>query len=374
MHHHLLRDGTGYGVTDGRNRSLLDATQTGWTPVAKRPTIADVAREAGVSIATVDRVLNRRLPVKEATVLRVVSSAEAIGFHAAGLLKQRISEVPARTFGFLLQKRDDEFYQALARELANATKAARSIRGKPIIEFIDDMAPVTIAARLREVGKRADALAIVAVDHPHVTAAVDELAGQGVPTFTLLTDLTAPSRAGYVGLDSRKCGRTAAWTISRLARAPGKVAVLVGTHRYLNQEIAEISFRTYFREHAAEFQLLETVADQEEDRLAYASIRELLAAHPDLVGIYLAGGGMKGMIAALREHRGTKHVIAVCNELLPDMRAALIDGVIDLVLGTPLAQLAARTIEAMADAANGKQVEGMRQLQLQPELFISENL
>jgi len=341
--------------------------------VAKRPTIADIAREAGVSIATVDRVLNRRLPVKEATVLRVVSSAEAIGFHAAGLLKQRMTEAPPRTFGFILQKRGDEFYQALARELATATKAARSIRGKPIVEFIDDLAPATIAERLKEVGKRADALAVVAVDHPHVTEAIDHLAGQGVPTFTLLTDVTAPLRAGYIGLDSRKCGRTAAWTISRLARVPGQVAVLVGTHRYLGQETSEISFRSYFRQHAPAFQLLETVVDQEEDRLAYDSIRALLINHPRLVGIYLAGGGMKGMIAALREHRGD-HVIAVCNELLPDMRAALIDGVIDLVLGTPLSLLAARTVEAMADAANGKLTEGMRQVQLQPELFISENL
>ena len=342
--------------------------------MAKRPTIADIAREAGVSIATVDRVLNRRLPVREATALRVVSSAEAIGFHAAGLLKQRIAEMPARTFGFILQKRNDEFYQALARELGNATRSARFIRGKPIIEFIDDLAPGTIAERLREVGKRAHAVAIVAVDHPYVTSAIDELSTAGVPTFTLLTDLTAPSRAGYIGLDSRKCGRTAAWTISRLARAPGKVAVLVGTHRYLGQETAEISFRTYFREHAAGFQLLETIVDQEEDRLAYASIRELLSAHPDLVGIYLAGGGMKGMIAALRERPESEHVVAVCNELLPDMRAALIDGVIDLVLGTPLPLLAARTVEVMARAAGKGLAEGLQQIQLQPEVFISENI
>jgi LacI family transcriptional regulator len=342
--------------------------------VAKRPTIADIAKEAGVSIATVDRVLNRRLPVTEATVLRVVSSAEAIGFHAAGLLKQRIAEVQPRTFGFLLQKRNDEFYQALARELAHATKTARFIRGKPVVEFIDDLAPATIAARLREVGKRADALAIVAVDHPHVTQAIDELAAQGVPTFTLLTDLTAPARAGYIGLDSRKCGRTAAWTIARLARTPGKVAVLVGTHRYLNQETSEISFRSYFREHAQGFTLLETVVDHEDDTFAYDSIREILGTHPDLVGIYLAGGGMKGMIAALREHQGADHIIAVCNELLPDIRTALIDGIIDLVLGTPLPELARRAVEAMADAANGKLTESMRQVQLQPELFISENL
>ena len=35
--------------------------------MARRPTIEDVAREAGVSVATVDRVLNNRARVREET-------------------------------------------------------------------------------------------------------------------------------------------------------------------------------------------------------------------------------------------------------------------------------------------------------------------
>ena len=90
--------------------------------MVKRPTITDLARQAGVSVATVDRVLNRRLPVREDTALRVVSAAEAIGYHATGLLKRRMTEVPRRTLGFLLQKRHDSFYQSFGAELVKATK------------------------------------------------------------------------------------------------------------------------------------------------------------------------------------------------------------------------------------------------------------
>ncbi|TIU74187.1 MAG: LacI family DNA-binding transcriptional regulator, partial [Mesorhizobium sp.] len=39
--------------------------------MAKRPTITDLARTSGVSVATVDRVLNNRLPVREETARRV---------------------------------------------------------------------------------------------------------------------------------------------------------------------------------------------------------------------------------------------------------------------------------------------------------------
>ena len=47
--------------------------------MAKRPTITDLARISGVSVATVDRVLNSRLPVREETARRVY---DAVG-HAS---------------------------------------------------------------------------------------------------------------------------------------------------------------------------------------------------------------------------------------------------------------------------------------------------
>src|SRR4051812_28546724 len=96
--------------------------------MGRRPTIADLAQVSGVSIATVDRVLNRRLPVREDTAQRVVAAAESIGYHATGLLKQRLVQAPQRTFGFLLQKRNDDFYRALAAELTAATTAASFVR------------------------------------------------------------------------------------------------------------------------------------------------------------------------------------------------------------------------------------------------------
>ena len=105
--------------------------------MVKRPTITDLARQAGVSVATVDRVLNRRLPVRDDTAQRVVAAAEVIGYHATGLLKRRMSEVPQRSFGFLLQKRNDVFYQALGAELAQAAKSAIQVQAKAVVEYVD---------------------------------------------------------------------------------------------------------------------------------------------------------------------------------------------------------------------------------------------
>jgi LacI family transcriptional regulator len=342
--------------------------------MVKRPTIANLAKAAGVSVATVDRVLNRRLPVREDTAARVVEAAEAIGYHATGLLKRRLAEVPIRRFGFLLQKRHDAFYRALSEELVRATKAATFIQGRPVLEFMDELVPSYIAGRIRDVGAKADALAVVAVDHPLVNEAVEEVSAKGKPVFTLLSDITAPSRACYLAVDSRKAGRTAAWLISRTAKQPGKVGILVGSHRYLSQELAEISFRSYMREHAPEFRLLEPIINLDDERIAYEAVINMVASNPDLVGIYDSGGGQDGLIRALREENAGGRVVAVCNELTTTTRAALIDGVVDMVLATPITAMAARTIELMAQASASRVHESLPPVLFPADIYISENI
>jgi LacI family transcriptional regulator len=342
--------------------------------MGKRPTVSDLAAAAGVSVATVDRVLNQRHPVREGTADRVLRAAEAIGFHATALLKQRLRfEAPQRTLGFLLQKRD-AFYQRLADDLVAATRDLASLRGRAIVEFVHELSPATIAERLRLLGEKADAVALVSVDHPHVAQAIEALRARGVPTLAMLSDLTAESRAGFVGRDNRKEGRTAAWMIARTARRAGKVGIIVGSHRYLCQETAEISFRSYFREHAAAFHVLEPLTNLEDARIAQAATLGLFAANADLVGLYICGGGMEGVVAAAREQANHEPVAIVCNELTAKTRAGLIDGVLTAVIATPTALLASRTAEAMAQALAAPADGPPRQILVPFDLYVPTNI
>ncbi len=313
---------------------------------SSRPTIADLAAASGVSVATVDRVLNRRLPVREATAQRVLEAAESLGYHAAPLLRSRVEE--RRTSlraGFLLQKETSAFYQNFAAELI---RAARAQAGQtPRIEYVGDLDPQPITERMRAMAPTVDALAVVSVDHPHVSEEIRLLRARGLPTFTLLSDLSAPDRAGYVGLDPRKAGRTAAWAITRMARGPGTVAIFVGSHRYFDHDTREISLRSYLREHAPDFTLLEPLVDLEQPAVAYEVALTLFRRHRDLVGIYSTGLGTDGIIQALRETGDARSLVFVCNELTSVTRTGLIDGIVDMVIGTPIRPIADRVVEAM---------------------------
>ena len=128
------------------------------------------------------------------------------------------------------------------------------------------------------------------------------------------------------------------------------------------------------RENAPQFQLLEPLVNLDDPRIAYEAVEDMISSNADLVGIYMAGGGREGLIRALRDENVGGRIIAVCNELIPLTRSALIDGTIDLVLGTPIAALSSHAVAAMAQAAGSDRNDGRTVIQLPADVFISENI
>lgn len=343
--------------------------------MARRPTIVDVAKEAGVSPATVDRVLNDRERVREDTARRVYEAAARIGYHAAPLIAQRLlPEVPEMRFGFVLHKERQAFYQSLSGEIEAAVRGAQAIRGRAVIEFSASQAPSEFAALIRGMRGRVDAVAASAVTHPEVTDAVSELREAGVPCFALLNDFAQGIRQNYLGLNNMKVGRIAASMIALAAPRPGKVGVFVGGYRWHGHELRETGFRSYFREYAPQFSVLDTLVNLETRQLTYEATLDLLERHPDLRGVYCAGGGMEGAIAALREVRQPGDVSLVVNEITPESRAALIDRYVTMVIATPISVMCRDLVAMMSEAVRNGITDVVGQHFLRPELILPESV
>ena len=325
------------------------------TPMAKRPTIKDVASEAGLSVATVNRVIAGSGNVREDTGRAVAEAAHKIGYHAVGLIEQRLlPNLPRIKLGFLLQKEKQEFYQNLSKELTHAAATFTEANCDITIEYCHSQAPSDVAKQLLSLGQRVHVLGAVAINHPAITAAVVELKAKGVETFALMTDYAQGERLGYIGLNNLKVGRGAASMLSVAARRPGKIAIFVGGHRWHGHELRETGFRAFFREHTA-FQVLDTLVNLETRQLTREATLDLLERHPEVVGIYVAGGGMEGAIAALREARSPGEVALVVNEPTHDSLMALIDGYVTLINETPLTQLSDHLIQLMFEATTKKE-------------------
>jgi LacI family transcriptional regulator, galactose operon repressor len=340
-----------------------------------RPTIADLAEAAGVGLSTVDRVINGRAPVRRATAERVLRAADEIGFYASGAIRQRLrADKPEHTFGFLLLQENRPLYQVLAQALTTATEGSPLIRGRARIEFFDDLSPDSVAQRIARLARLVDAIGVVAADHPHVAEAIDQAHERGVPVIGLISELTAQSRVGYVGLDNWKVGRTAAWAIANICKAPGKIGILVGSHRYRCQDQNEMGFRSFFRELAPEFQLLEPLISFEEARYAAEISRDLIQRNPDLVGLFVAGGGVRGVMEALRENEAFRRIVTVSLDLTRPTRMGLIEGVLKLVIAHPLERFAETTVRAMAEATDRDREAGAAAHVLPFDIHTAENV
>jgi LacI family transcriptional regulator len=343
--------------------------------MARRPTLLDVAREAGVSSATVDRVLNAREKVREDTARRVYDAARAVGYHAAPLIGQRVQvELPRLRLGFVLHKERQAFYQQFKAEIERAVAEAIGVRATAIIEFAASQTPADFAALMEGMIGRVDVVAATAVTHPEVTDAVIRLNSAGIPCFALLNDFAQGIRQNYFGLNNMKVGRIAAHMIATSAHQSGKIAVFVGGYRWHGHELRETGFRSYFREFAPNFHVLDTLVNLETRQLTYEATLDLLGRHPDLRGIYCAGGGMEGAIAALREVRQPGEVKLVVNELTPESRAALVSRHITMVISTPLAKLCDDLIEVAREAVQTGMAQVSAQHFLQPHLYLPESV
>ncbi|MFV0298060.1 MAG: LacI family DNA-binding transcriptional regulator, partial [Hyphomicrobiaceae bacterium] len=193
--------------------------------MARRPTTADVAREAGVSLTTVDRALNGRVKVREETIRKISEAAHRIGYHGRGLIETRLLDqtVPHKKLGIVLVKRTQEFYQNFECELAAAVAARSDIRGEVVVRYVSSQAPEEFAKVMMELGEKVDALACVAINHQKLSDAVQKLQDRGVPVFALLNDMAQGIRKTYLGLNNMKVGRTAAWTLTKTVQRPGKL-------------------------------------------------------------------------------------------------------------------------------------------------------
>jgi LacI family transcriptional regulator len=127
------------------------------------------------------------------------------------------------------------------------------------------------------------------------------------------------------------------------------------------------------REHAPDLQLLESNIILDDSRIAYEAVVQMLQTSPDLVGIYDCGGGREGLVSALRDENAAERVVSVCNELTITTKAALIDGVLDMVLATPIGVLSAQTVAYMTAACEGSG-DIPDQTLVPADMFISENI
>ena len=186
-----------------------------------RLTLNDVAREAGVSTATVDRVLNERSGVRGRTREIVVDTARRLGYISeTPTAADPAASAPPIRLHFVLPMGTNMFVRALSQQLEMQGAARRGLEVR--IDAIEGFNPDRLARALAELEGEAHGVGIIALDHPTVREAVRRLSEVGVKVVTLASDILHVPRVAYVGIDNRAAGRLAGYVLGRFLALPNR--------------------------------------------------------------------------------------------------------------------------------------------------------
>lgn len=297
-----------------------------------RATLLDVAREAGVSLATVDRVLNARPGVRAPTQARVKAAIEKLGYRPDPIAS-RLAHGETFRFCFILPRADTTFMADLTRAVEDTASWIAAQRAFIDIVHVDVFDPDALAEAIEEVGDQYQGVAVVALDHPRVRAALDDLVDRGLAVATLVSDVPTSRRHFSVGIDNTAAGRTAGTLMGRFARArSGRIGVIAGSLALRDHAERLFGFSQVIAREYPQLTLLPVHESRDRHEETRAITAAILAENPDLAGIYNIGAGNRGIAEALEASGKQRDILFIGHDLTAHTRRLLVRGVMDAVI------------------------------------------
>lgn len=283
-------------------------------------TLEEIARMAGVSRGIVDRVYHSRGYVKTEKAELVRQLLAQYDYRPNKLARALSVSQNKKRIAVILNSIGNEYFDDV---IMGIQSAARDFAGYGLSVEISSLKGFEAADQIKAIDQcieqSCDALVLTPVNDPAIADRLQLILGQGIPVITVNTDINPAARSCYIGCDYRQSGVMAGGFLLLLTNGrPARVAVIQGSdHVKGHLERFEGFVETLKMQSAIEIIACEPCQDDEE--VALSKTQAILqTGQPDY--IYVAAGGLAGVMQAIRDAQQPVQVIA------NDLTQAAIDG------------------------------------------------
>jgi len=311
----------------------------------KKITLEAVAKQAGVGVATVDRVMNERGGVSPATTRRVLQAAKDAG------LKRLLPDEHRQPWQIelLLSSSDAFFFHQLSQDFSQL--AGQLGYGHVTLHrtLIAESEPDMLATQNIKASARRDGIIIFAHEHPAIFAALEQCQQQQVPVITLVTDLPGAPRLCHVGINQRQAGRTAGLLMGNMLNSPGDIIIISGRFDYLAHRQRVEGFSEVIASKFPHLRVHKVLAALDERQQVGRLLEEQIYQNRKLHGIYNTGLGNREIADVLARQRLLKKSVFITHELYPTTRQLLAEEAVILTLDQNTREHAQRALTLMLE-------------------------
>ena len=324
-------------------------------------TMRDVARQAGVSVATVSRVFNESGPVGEGTRDRILRTAVKLRYVPNGTARS-LTTNSTETVGVLLPNLYGEFYSEVIRGVEGAV---RERRYHTLLSSVHDGLDELVAA-LRTLVGRVDGLIVMS---PDIGADVLEAnLPAGLPVVLLGTPV--PDHASVV-IDNAAGAEAMVRHLVGLGHR--RIALIGGAPGNTDAQARRAGYRRALRESGVAADPALVVDGDFTESSGHAAARTLLALSERPTAVFAANDSMAiGALRAFREAGldvpddialGGFDDIPVARYVTPALTSVHV----------PIHEMGARAVEAVLDAVESGEGDRTSTITLSTRLVVRES-
>lgn len=339
-----------------------------------RPTAKDLAEAAGVSLATVDRVLNERPNVSGKAARKVAEAIERIGFvrnpAAVALARNKTYR-----FLFVLPDSGDQYLEELIRRVTEATEALRADSTDVEAVQIPMSDPHHVAKYLTSIDHEAvDGIAVMAPESPQVRDALLRLVERDVKVVQFLSGQERLESADYVGVDNFAAGATAGKIAGRfISDRAGKIMVVAETMMALDSIQRRLGFDSIINAQFPHLQSLPSLETYADEKRAELIIQRTLQHNPDTVAVYVLSSEARVPLTAVWNAQGARALTVLAHERTPFSEQALMDERIDAVIAQDPGHAVRSALRIMRARADHRELLASQE-RIRIEVLLKENL
>lgn len=319
-------------------------------------TMQDIAEKAGVSVATVEKVLNEKGKVADSTKKKILDIANELSYDSENATVT-LDKKKQPKIGFVSFAEEDQRHADLKAGIYERMEEDPGFAADILVRETPMNAKDQLAAINEVIDEGAKGLLLTPFDDEKIIERINELQKKGIPVVTVCSDIEGTDREAYVGSNNVQLGATAGALLGLISQGKGEVGIITGSRKVLGQEQRIAGFLEKIKREYPGITIETIVECKNEDYKCYDTVQRIAYEYPTITSFLFVAGGVGGGCKALYQITGRPHYDIITIDEIEATVEYMNKGLITAAICQEPRRQGAIALTLLLNAINGKAPE-----------------